>query len=132
MWSVNIKTGAKMTVSVKELQNLEKLKFESSVVFIMLSNIIEAKSQQFLSFEGATEAIAAFEDAKKRLGKIYIVLRPDEGREMIEELKQVERFSDLSFLLRGIKIAEENKQLFLVQTDRPPLIESLIALNKFW
>lgn len=121
-----------MTISVKELKHLQELKFESSVVFIILSNLIDVKSNNFLSFEGAVEATFAFEEAKKRIDKLYIVLKPEEGKEMIKEIASVEGFSEISFLLRAIKLAEEHKQLFLAQDDRQPLIDSLVALNKFW
>lgn len=121
-----------MTISVKELKELRELKFESAVVFIVLSNMIETKSKNFLSFEGAVEATAAFEEAKKRIDKMFIVLKPEEGKEMIKEMAAVDSFAEISFLLRAIKLAEEHKQLFLAQDDRQPLIESLVALNKFW
>lgn len=121
-----------MAISVDDLKKLRSLKFESAIVFIMVSSLIENKIEKFLSFEGAVEAITAFEEAKKRLDRVYIVLKPEDGKEMIAEINSVTEFDESSFLLRAIKVATENKKLFLAQDDRQPLIDSLVAISKFW
>jgi len=121
-----------MTISTEELKKLSDLKFESAVVFIKILDLIDVKSKLFLSFEGSVEAIIAFDEAKKRLDNVYIVLKPGEGKRMVEEINSVNEFNDSSFLFRAIKIAEENNKLFLAQNDRQPLIDSLIAINKYW
>jgi hypothetical protein len=118
-----------------ERTDLTSLKYEKFVVFIKMASLIEESFDiDFLSPEGVADYLRDFNNLKDRLNKLWIVLKPSETVEVIKELNKVEaiKINKTTFLTRAIEILETDKSLFLCQDDKPPLVEALFDIKKYW